>query len=273
MNVSKLISGLSSILVLSACGTSTNSNFKGGVAVDDTVSFFDTSSNAISNIKAFAFDSTDIAITSPTGTINRQPNTIFLGTLNGPLDTSGGTTTLITGGTMTLEDVGASYVARLTASPNGANPIVGVVGVPTDPSSMPNSSATYNGDTQFLLIDGTTTFDMTGSATVSADFANGLVDLAVASMNGEKSDGLTAPVAVFDLGSMSITGASINGTDFGGGTFTMTSTQISNLPAAPIQNGMIGGFYGPEAREVGGIISVDGSSNGEVVVIGDFIAN
>lgn len=272
MTIRKLIGGLSSILVLSACGTSTNSNFRGGIPVDDTVAFFDTSSDAISNIKAYTFDSTAIAITTPTGTINRQPKTIFLGALNGPLDLSGNPVALTTGGTITLEDVGASYVARLTTSPIGANPLVGVVGVPTDPSSMPGSTATYTGDTRFQLIDGTTSFTMTGSATVDADFSNGLVDLSISSMNGEKTDGLTAPITVTNLGSMSITGAGINGTDFAGGAFTMSSTQITNLPAAPIPNAMVGGFFGPDAQEVGGIISVDGSPKGEVVVIGDFVA-
>ena len=67
--------------------------------------------------------------------------------------------------------------------------------------------------------------------------------------------------------------AVISGNTFSGGTADLSSTQITtDLTGAELVD-TSGGFYGPGADEVGGVVLIDDTGTGSLLLLGDFVAD
>ena len=162
-----------------------------------------------------------------------------------------------------------------SAGPAGGDPSFGVVGIPTAIGEWPDGSvtATYSGTTNFSIVDATSYYDLVGSASVTADFGAADLDATFSSLSGTYSDGVSASQNVTDVATVSLNNAVISGNTFSGGSAEFSSTQITtDLTGAELVDSS-GGFYGPNADEVGGVVLVDDTASGSLVLLGGFVAD
>ncbi len=140
---------------------------------------------------------------------------------------------------------------------------------------MPTGTVTanYTGTTNFVIIDGDALYDLTGAAAVTADFGAGELDATFTSLDGTQTDGLSAPAAVSDVGTVTLNDAVISGNTFSGGTAEFASTEIATGLSGSETVESAGGFYGPDAGEVGGVMLVDDTTDGSLLLLGSFVAD
>lgn len=259
-------------LPLFACGGSGT----GEVEVSpDYPPLFDTTSKETSNLTAHGLNPTTLAIASGSGSLDRANDRVTGGGLTGDVNTARTLITLDAGGTVTIIDGTTDYVAIFSASPSGDDPSFGVVGIPTAIADLPDGSvtATYSGTTNFSIVDNTSFYELVGSASVTADFGAGDLDATFSSLDGTRTDGLSAPEGVTNVATVSLKDAVISGNTFSGGTAEFSSTQITtDLTGAELVESS-GGFYGPDAGEVGGVVLVDDTLTGSLLLVGNFVAD
>lgn len=259
-------------LPLLACGGSGS----GGVEVDpDYPALFDTTSQETSALTAHGLNTTTLAIASGSGSLDRANDRVTGVGLTGDVNAARTLITLDAGGTVTIIDGATDYVATFWAEPTVGDPSFGVVGIPTAIADLPDGTvtATYSGTANFSIIDETSFYELVGSASVTADFGAGDLDAAFSSLNGTRTDGLSAPQNVTNVATVSINDAVISGNTFSGGSAEFSSTQITtDLTGAELVD-TSGGFYGPDADEVGGVVLIDDTATGSLLLLGDFVAD
>lgn len=257
-------------LALAACSGS------GPSSAPSYVKLFNTGSTASSTVAVLNFDPTNTNPTSATETLARSNGDIVLGGLSGSYDPATGVVTFDAGGIAQLQIGDTDYVATFSAEPVGADPFVGLVGIQTVSGDMPTSGSTnYAGPgaaVMVIITDTGTVYDLTGDVTVSVDFATDEVDMSFSNLDGTKNVVGTGTSQIADVATLDVTGASVVGETFSGGSADMTSTELNALTGTEVvtTNGM---FFGPNADEVGGLLKVDDSATGEIVVQTHFTAN
>lgn len=264
---------LALLLPLLACGGSGS----GEVEVSpDYIPLFDTTSQETSALTAHGLNTTTLVIASGSGSLDRANDRVAGAGLTGDIDATRTLITLDAGGTVTVTVGTTDYVAMFSAEPTVGDPSFGVVGIPTAIADLPTGTAiaTYSGTTNFLIIDGDATYDLVGTASVTADFGAAKdLDATFTSLDGTRSDGLGAPQNVTNVGTVSINNAVISGNAFSGGTAAFSSTEITTELTGTETVDTSGGFYGPAAGEVGGVVLVDDTVNGSLLLLGDFVAD
>ncbi len=256
-------------LPLFACGGSG----PGGVEVDPNYPpLFDPTSDVTSSLKAHSLNTTTLAISTGSGSLDRVNNRVTGGDLTGDIDAARTLITLDAGGTVTIIDGSTDYVAFFSAEPLLGDPLFGVVGIPTEIADLP-VTATYSGTSNFSIVDNTSYYELVGTASVTADFGAGTVDATFSSLDGTLTDGVSATQNVSNVATVSINEAVIAGNTFSGGTAELSSTQITtDLTGAELVD-TSGGFYGPNADEVGGVVLIDDTDTGSLLLLGDFVAD
>lgn len=252
----------------------------GGGAGDVEVSpdyptLFDTTSQETSAVTAHRIDTTTLAITSGSGSLDRQNDRVTGDSLTGDINATRTLITLDAGGTVTIVDGTTDYVAMFSAEPTIGNPSFGVLGTPTALADLPDGTVTanYSGTTNLAIVDDTSLYELVGSASVTADFGAADLDVTFSSLDGTRTDGLSAPVNVNNVATVSINDAQISGNTFSGGTAGFSSTQITTDLSGSETVDTSGGFYGPDAGEVGGVVLIDDTSSGSLLLLGDFVAD
>ncbi len=192
----------------------------------------------------------------------------------------------LSNGSSTLQQVATAgtyeYVAVYDHSyvDNGtAYDTVGVLGVATRAADMPTAGgtaqATYTGDAAALVVTGSDQYEMTGGVSnVSANFGSGTVDVTMNGFGATRHTGAGSAVAPIDT--ISVTGMTIAGNEFSGGTVTTSNGGAGvAITGAGTTSAAQGNFYGYDAAiaapdEVGGAVLQRGSSG---LVYGGFVAD
>ena len=256
-------------LPLLGCGGSGS----GGVEVNpDYPTLLDTTSDVTSTLKVHGLNTTTFAIATGSGSLDRATDRVTGGGLTGDVNANRTLITLDGGGTVVITDGATDYVAMFSAEPLGGDPSFGVVGIPTAIADLP-VTATYSGTTNFSIVDGTSFYELVGSASVAANFGAGNLDATFSSLDGTRKDGVSAPQNVTNVATVSINNADISGNTFSGGTAGLSSTQITTDLTGTEVVDTSGGFYGPNADEVGGVVLIDDTSTGSLLLLGDFVAD
>lgn len=206
------------------------------------------------------------------GSIDNDAGIFSLGGWSGTISDDTETVTLNDGGQIVLTFGEMEFAALFEATPTNGNRSIGVIGLPTDTSELPGTgSITYAGTAQVRIQDDTTGYELTGQATINADFDTGRVSTRITELDGNETESLNAPNDVADVADINFVDSRINGATFSGGTPTLDSSIVSDLSGTETSD-LDGGFYGPDADEAGAVFSIDDSANGTVIVFGTFIA-
>ena len=253
--------------VLAACG---GGGGNGGDAVVDAPSFGDVESTANSALAAVILDSSNNSVTADTGRLDRTAGTGSLGGLSGQLSDDR-TQIDLPNGRVSFDAAEDAFSARFTVAAGDTNTL-GIVGIATSAADLPSGTATYAGDTILTATSGTDLFDLTGTATVTAEFgaSSPTVTTALTDLAGtqEVEGGTSAPETVADAGSLTISGSAISGAAFSGGSAELTSDVLALSGDADVN--VEGSFYGPDGSEVGGVFIID---DGDTKIFGDFLAD
>lgn len=235
--------------------------------------FLDPDATGTVALGAVAFDAGAREATAATGEVDQATGAWMLGTQSGTLSEDRTQVTLDGGGIVTLEAGTTEFSVIFEATPTGGGQTVGVFGVPTHISDLATlGDVTYSGTATLLIEDGNAVFNLDGTATVEASFGDGTVTTTIDELSGEREVGLTAPEAVSDVAVLAVTGSTIEGATFSGGTPSLASDQISDLSGLE-DSSLEGAFFGPDADEVGAALVIDDSASGGVTVFGTILAD
>lgn len=262
------------LMTLTACG---GGGEDGGGPVGSYVGLFDTGSTEASALSTRTLDPSSGSTGSASDDLERGTNTITLNGLTGTLNAARDTVTFDGGGTATIVNGATDYVALFSAEPASGlgDPFIGVVGVATEPGDLPGGTVTYtsaNG-ARMTIIDGAgpNLFDLTGAVSVTVTFGSGNVDMTFSNLDGTRNGtGSFNDVATFD-----ILGAGLAGNSISGGTASFAGT-IGIIDSALSGNEAVAtsaALYGPGADEIGGVVSVDDQSSGQLFIFTSFTAD
>ncbi|MEO0486469.1 MAG: hypothetical protein AAF092_11215 [Pseudomonadota bacterium] len=142
---------------------------------------------------------------------------------------------------------------------------LGVVGVATAAADVSTSgSATYTGEAAGVVASGTTSYDLTGgTATVTANFGSGRVNVTTTGFTATQTGGTASAVPV---DTVSVANMSIAGNTFSGGTVTtLNGGAVVNVTGPNTTTAAGGAFFGFDATnnfpdEVGGVIAQQGDN-------------
>ena len=259
--------GLSSLTALAGClGTATPPP-----AADP--GFLDPDATGTAAIAAASLNSAARSTEALDGTVDNDSGALGIGTLTGSVAADGETIPLDDGGEIVLTFGDTDFAALFEATPTGEDRTIGVVGLPTDAADMPaTGAANYSGTASVTIQDDTAVYDLDGTASVEADFAGGSVTTALTDLSGTETVGLNPPDDVTDLADIAIDGSAITGATFAGGTPALASDTLADLSGLETTS-LDGGFYGPEADEVGAVFVIDDSADGTLTIFGVVIAD
>ena len=258
------------ILLLAACGGGGGGGIAAGGAV--ILDPLDAATNAFvladGAITAQVLTPSTNSVSTQTGTVDAATSIVTAGDLSGVADFAAGTVAIDGGGLAIISSDGTQFVGRFDASPQGDTRSFGVVGLATEAANLPAGSASYAGSTNVNIVDGTDIYDLTGTLDldIAFDATNPTVSTTLDALSGTVTDAVSAPVAVADAAQITITGSALDGAGFAGGTTTLTSDSITPL-TDDATTALTGGFYGPNAEEVGGV----GIINSAADITFDFI--
>ena len=262
------------LITLAACGgggggtDGGGSGGGGGATFSDDIAFGDITSTDSANLIVLSLDASEIAVTSETGILNRQGNTFSYGSVVGTISDDR-TSVELANGLITLDGEAGAFAARFDAEQGDINTL-GIVGVASRTADLPSGSVAYVGDTVITVEAGTDLFELTGTATITADFgaATQNVTTALTGLSGTRQPATGPREEVPNAGTLTIAGSTVNGATFSGGTATIDSTVLSLSGAQT--TALEGAFYGPAGVEVGGVFIIkDGSTR----IFGDFLGN
>ena len=240
----------------------------GGGVEQDATAFLDAASVDASTVTALSLNANEATVTSESGTLDRDGDTLTFGDTTGTLSDDR-TSVDLEDGAITFEGDADAFAVRFDAA-EGATNTIGIIGVATDAGSLPSGSATYAGDTVITAQSGTDLFELTGTAAITADFdaATPSVTTALTGLSGTRQPAAAAAEDVADAGSLTIAGSEISGNGFNGGTATLESTVLTL--SGDESTALEGAFYGPDADEVGGVFIIE---DGETRIFGDFLGD
>lgn len=249
----------------STCGGDTRGNDT------EDQSFLDPSATGSVSVTAVSLDSTGRETNTLTGTADLDAETIDFGTLNADLNASGTAGELGGGGQISFGD-STDFAIFYEASPQGEPRTIGVVGIGTDAGDMPSTgSATYEGVSEVTIVDNLTSYELTGSSTIEADFGSMTVTTEIDALSGTATAGAAAPDNVSDIATITFNQSTIDGATFSGGTASLTSAEIASLSGSEATS-LDGAFYGPAADEAGVVFLIDDAAAGQVLVFGTVLA-
>ena len=179
---------------------------------------------------------------------------------------------------------GLDHVASVAAGSQTAAGDTRLIAVATQASDMPTTAGTltYNGSAIARVNDGTNTYDATMDATITANInagGGGTVDVALSNVAaGAQQTAAGGAVSAYTAGgaeAVTLTGATISGNGFSGG----TSATISDWNGAGAGNTIVGAqtvnsegvFAGAQADEVAGTAVASGATSGwyNMTFVGD----
>lgn len=173
-----VVLGAVALVTLAACGgggggtDGGGGGGGGGATFSDDIAFGDITSTDSANLIVLSLDaSADAnisAVTSETGTLNRQGNTLSFGSVSGTISDDR-TSVDLANGLITLDGDAVNFAARFDAAQGDINTL-GIVGVASQTADLPSVSVTYTGDTVLTVVSGTDVYDLTGTAAITADF-------------------------------------------------------------------------------------------------------
>ena len=228
------------------------------------------------DLSFFAFDPTSGEISTGTGRLDAPENQVSLASASGVLNEDKTQVALEEGGQITL----LSFLGRSTTlfqfEPASGNPSFGVLGQATDMTAFsPEGTARYIGtDTAIVqIIDDSDLYDLTGDVTIDVDFDTSLVDFDISGLDGQRTDGLSAPVDVSDVAQIGISGGRLRGNTYAGGAATFASGQIAIGLSGAESIASTGGLFGENASEAGGVFVIDDTdATGNLLIQGQYIA-
>ena len=268
MNYFSILPALILVPALAGCGGN-------GANIGDPqyVQFNDASSTATSDLIGHALDTSAIAITSVDGALNRSDDTLTIAGRSGVMNSVNTGAALNDGGTVSFSPLnGVDYAVRYVSSPIGAAATSGIIGIATLAADVPLSgSADLSGNVVLGLQDGADYYDLTGTSNVTIDFLNANVTATFDDLSGSLQSGL-ATQTITNLGSFEISGATLNASQYSGGTATLTSGSLSQLSGSATVE-FAGGLFGPTVSETGGAFIIDDrGGTGQLLIFGDFLA-
>ena len=209
------------------------------------------------------------------GDLDHVAGTISGGLFTGTLNAARTRVMLDGGGTVRLVATDDTEHSRsFTAETLG--PLFGVVGQLTEAADMPFGSdptTTYVGRAQVTVAHDTSVYDLSGLATITANWGTSRVDVRLHDLDGERSTaGMTSTVD--DVAVIRLDDAVLTDAEFVGGAPSITSSEIG-LVAGASSAGSAGAFFGPGADEVGGVVLIDdtATATGETRVLGSYLAD
>ncbi len=225
------------------------------------VSFVNLSGTLKHDTGATTLSDGTISVTDPDG-----------GDDNGVL--SDGTNSLVVGSSGSYDyvtTVRSSYIEGGTSFDTS-----GFAGVVTSAEDMPSTGgATYTGESQGVLVTATQGFDLNdGSSTVTADFASGTVDVELSGFT--VTDQVTGNAAVAPIDTVKVTGMTISGNGFAGGTFATTNAGADvNVTGANTSSQTAGTFFGYDTatKTPDEVAGVTGSRGDDALLGAAFIAD
>jgi hypothetical protein len=230
----------------------------------------DTASQQSAALAAASLDTRARATSAQTGTLDRAGDTANIGTLSGAINANRSTIALTAGGTIALQAGANTYSTGYIATPTTGNATIGVLGAVTPTADLPSGSATMTGPATVTIQNDTSLFDLSGDATIAANFSTDRVTTTLSSLDGTQTNGITLAVNVTDVATVTITGSTITGATFNGGTIAVTSATLPSLSASAVTS-TNGAFFGPNGNEAGGVFVADDTATGNLRVFGDFI--
>ena len=138
----------------------------------------------------------------------------------------------------------------------------GVVGIATDAADMPTTGTlNFEGTSLASIVENTAIFNLTGDATVILDAGAGSVDITLDNLTGDQIVGASVSNGMTNI-VVSVEGATVcSGTSICGGTFDMSGSDSSAAAPAASDVSVSGGFFGPAAENVAGLITVQDTDN------------
>jgi hypothetical protein len=266
------------ILALPACGGG-GSGDGGSDPVDVVyIALENPTSTAPNTLAGHKLEPQTGSLSQITGILDRASDRGTIDGQSGNINTARTSILLDAGGTITLNLGPTAFVTSYASQPSVGMPTFGVIGVGTAGSDMPiTGTATLTGasGSAIQIIDGSAVYDLTGTTTAEVSFGNGgYVDLTFSNLNGTRTSGISGAVAVTDVATITIDDAVIAVGAFSGGTATFDSTQIGTALSGSEVVGLSGGFYGPDADEIGGVFIIDDTSGaGSLLLQGTFVAD
>lgn len=261
---------LASVLV-SACGSSTNS----GTPVTGNLTYTrltDTNATGVSTLEGVGVNTASGTVSRATGgTYDHGTKRYNLNGETGAINFVAGGGTIDGGGSVTvfgLED----YVSGITAQATGAATELGFVGVPSTTAEMAKAPAmaSYAGASKVVINDATSLWTLDGTATAQIDFAAGSGSALLSNLDGTKADFGGGTSAVTDVATIGINNIAVSGNTFSSNQVALSSSQVNGFLSGSSVIDIQGGFYGPAAANIGGVVSVDDSAGGGVTIQGAF---
>ena len=228
-------------------------------------------------IAFFALDTSSSNVSAGSGLIEEANDRITLAGFSGTISNDGSMVTLDNGGQISLLPSDTMHVGLFQLEPSMGDPSFGVYGRPTNFSTFsPGAAAEYTGTRTAIvqIIDGTNIYDLTGDVSIDVNFEDGLVDIALTNLDGQRTDGLSAPVNIMDVAQLGVTGGQLSNGTFSAGSANFASTQISNVLSGQEEVSSRGGLFGDAGEEVGGVFVIDDSAaSGRLLIRGQYVGN
>lgn len=269
------IVGTLGLVLLAACGGGGGGDVVEDVTVGDVADSPDTGSDPVTTpevvadgrITILSLDASAPALSRESGTLDLDTGAVQFGTAAGALSADRLRVT-VTDGVVRFDDPASTASNRYDATLGGETR-TGVVGLTPSVDRLPGGTATYSGDAVLTATAGTTLFELTGTADVTARFgaATPTVTTEITGLQGTQQSAVGAPVAVANAGSLTLSGAEISGTGFSGGDAALSSPVLSLSGGARLS--LEGAFLGVDADEAGGVFVID---DGATQIFGDFLA-
>ncbi len=243
----------------------------GGGETGTGLAFASTSDTADSSLRYVAINVRGQGASGNTGALDHDNGVITDGILAGTLNDPSRTEIALTdGGIANLTNPDNADFVRFFTLQGASFQEFGVVGAGTAAADIPTSgSADYSGTVNMSVFDGSRdTFTLTGDVNINARWSGSRgVDMAFSNLTGTNS---TGAVGAGETGTLDIDNARISGAAFTGGQASGTGPLFDGFTAGASLSGTRGEFFGPNADEVGGTVSV---LQNDVRVIGVYTGN
>ena len=262
----KPIALLMTCALLAACGGGGGGGADPVPTSGDYIRLSNTSSTGETPLGYVAINTSNATSSGLAGTLDHDGGVVDGGLLAGDINNGRTLITLSGGRTATLINPSSNLHARIFSTSGFSNDRFGVVGQFTNPDDIPDAgSSTYNGTVELQADNGDATFALAGDALITVGWAGvNDVDSVFSDLDGTKND----IEAANNVGTVAITGATLNGSTFSGGTFSTTGADLAYSGGGTQMNE--GQFFGPEATEVGGVFGLN--APGQLELTGVFIA-
>jgi len=258
-------------VLLAACGgDSSTAVVEVGVSagvIGSAVPFADATSTVDSSLRYVAVTNQGVGVAANTAALDHNGGTITGGRLGGVLNAPRTQVTLTNGGIADLQNPQATQYLRIFRTQGTGADRFGVVGVQTDPATMPTTgSATFNGSVEMQATNTTDSYALVGDAAITANWGSParvnstFNNFTVTSGNG---------AGLATIGTLTITNAPLADAAFLGGTPSGTGDLFGTVATSAKMTGTRGEFFGPGAAEVGGVVVLKQTT---LEVIGVYIA-